>query len=123
MSLLAKRMAGRASRNRVDRAYMLIRQGFLRELRTRTPSVSLRELARFAKLPMARLGELEHGRGKRVTLAEAIAIADVLYSPGALETDGICRVCGCTDDWACDGGCEWVNAQHTLCSACEEPAL
>lgn len=27
-----------------------------------------------------------------------------------------CRVCGCTDDYACDGGCEWVDAD--LCSAC-----
>ena len=29
---------------------------------------------------------------------------------------GVCRVCGCTDDRACDGGCWWV--QPDLCSAC-----
>jgi hypothetical protein len=29
---------------------------------------------------------------------------------------GICRVCGCTDYEACDGGCEWVEPD--LCSQC-----
>lgn len=27
-----------------------------------------------------------------------------------------CRVCGCTDDRACPGGCYWV--EEDLCSAC-----
>ena len=27
-----------------------------------------------------------------------------------------CRVCGCTDDHACPGGCSWV--EEDLCSAC-----
>ncbi len=31
---------------------------------------------------------------------------------------GVCVFCGCTDDHACEGGCLWVNVQHTLCSAC-----
>jgi len=29
-----------------------------------------------------------------------------------------CRVCGCTDDWACPEGCWWV--EEDLCSACVE---
>ena len=29
---------------------------------------------------------------------------------------GVCRVCGCTDEWGCDGGCEWVEPD--LCSEC-----
>jgi len=29
---------------------------------------------------------------------------------------GVCRVCGCTDEWACPGGCHWVEPD--LCSAC-----
>lgn len=29
-----------------------------------------------------------------------------------------CRVCGCTDDNACAGGCYWVEPD--LCSACEK---
>jgi hypothetical protein len=37
---------------------------------------------------------------------------------GVLSDAGIryCRVCGCTDDYACDEGCEW--AEEDLCSAC-----
>jgi hypothetical protein len=31
-----------------------------------------------------------------------------------------CRVCGCTDDRACEGGCSWIEAD--LCSACVETA-
>lgn len=30
-----------------------------------------------------------------------------------------CRVCGCTDSHACDGGCYWV--EDDLCSACADP--
>lgn len=33
---------------------------------------------------------------------------------------GTCRICGCTDDRACIGGCEWVDDSHTLCSVCYE---
>lgn len=29
-----------------------------------------------------------------------------------------CRICGCTEDHACEGGCYWVGPD--LCSACEE---
>jgi hypothetical protein len=29
---------------------------------------------------------------------------------------GVCRVCGCTDDRACPGGCFWVEPD--LCSSC-----
>lgn len=29
---------------------------------------------------------------------------------------GVCRVCGCTDDRACPGGCYWVEPD--LCSRC-----
>ncbi len=39
------------------------------------------------------------------------------------ENMDICRVCGCTNDEACDGGCDW--AEEGLCSQCvgvEAPA-
>lgn len=29
-----------------------------------------------------------------------------------------CRVCGCTDDAACEGGCSWASPGHDLCSSC-----
>ncbi len=33
---------------------------------------------------------------------------------------GVCFVCCCTDEYGCDEGCSWVDAEHTLCSACQE---
>lgn len=41
-------------------------------------------------------------------------LADIL-----LELGPICRVCGCTEERACEGGCTWVAAD--LCSACVRP--
>lgn len=34
-----------------------------------------------------------------------------------MSQPGICRVCGCTDDRACPGGCWWVEPD--LCSQCQ----
>jgi hypothetical protein len=31
-----------------------------------------------------------------------------------------CIACGCTDAVACPGGCEWVQDDPPLCSACAE---
>jgi len=31
---------------------------------------------------------------------------------------GVCRVCGCTEERACEGGCYWVDSKKELCSAC-----
>lgn len=31
---------------------------------------------------------------------------------------GTCRVCGCTEDAACVGGCCWADESETLCSQC-----
>lgn len=36
---------------------------------------------------------------------------------------GVCRVCGCVDEMACEGGCTWVDDEHTLCSACCPPPV
>ena len=32
------------------------------------------------------------------------------------EKERTCRVCGCTEESACEGGCSWV--EEDLCSAC-----
>jgi hypothetical protein len=40
---------------------------------------------------------------------------------GLILLPGTCSQCGCTDDNACEGGCAWVDAEHTLCTACETP--
>lgn len=31
---------------------------------------------------------------------------------------GVCRLCGCTEERACPGGCSWANATRTICSRC-----
>ena len=36
---------------------------------------------------------------------------------------GFCQTCGCTDRYACPGGCAWVNKGNTLCSQCYERTL
>lgn len=44
------------------------------------------------------------------------------YQDLMLEVDSLemprCRICGCTDDNACPGGCSW--AEDDLCSECVE---
>lgn len=41
-------------------------------------------------------------------------------SSGCPKLDGlpVCRVCGCSEEDACEGGCSWV--EDDLCSACQE---
>lgn len=43
-----------------------------------------------------------------------------LLNLGHVPDDSTCRVCGCTQDHACPGGCHWV--EPNLCSACVENA-
>jgi hypothetical protein len=31
---------------------------------------------------------------------------------------GVCRVCGCTEDRACEGGCSWKDDTKTICTRC-----
>ena len=42
---------------------------------------------------------------------------------GAQGADGPrCRVCGCTDDAPCPGGCSWIQSlfgEGDLCSSCD----
>ncbi len=40
------------------------------------------------------------------------------FAPGPRPGIRKCRICGCTEDHACEGGCYWVGPD--LCSACEE---
>lgn len=46
------------------------------------------------------------------------AILDKLQGDKKPKAAGKCRVCGCTDDHACPGGCYWVEPD--LCSVCAE---
>lgn len=55
-----------------------------------------------------------------VTARLELAAADApTIRPGGkfvFTLDGTCRVCGCSNDRACPGGCVW--AEPNLCSRC-----
>ncbi len=36
-----------------------------------------------------------------------------------MKRKGICSVCGCTEEDACEEGCSWANRAQNLCSACK----
>lgn len=44
---------------------------------------------------------------------------DLVSAPEAQPTIATCRVCGCTEEFACDRGCEWV--EPGLCTSCAGP--
>lgn len=57
----------------------------------------------------------------------AYVLSAVLEKLGreSAAVSGRCRVCGCTDNAACEGGCWWIEERgslyppRTLCSQCE----
>ena len=57
-----------------------------------------------------------------LSIYEALLLLKWVYRDDPVgETEGPdtvrrCRVCGCTDDQACEGGCYWV--EDDLCSSC-----
>lgn len=64
------------------------------------------------------------GRGQLKVLR--LAIVDGRTQPVAYMARrgrGCCAVCGCTDLYACVGGCGWANASHTRCTRCLEEEL
>lgn len=70
-------------------------------------------------------GRYDRGLTVRVELPRPrVRGFDQLFARIAEQLDGlpvvgVCRVCGCTDDRACPGGCSWADARHTICSSCE----
>lgn len=59
------------------------------------------------------------GRGRVKVLR--LAIVDGRTVPCAYiarSGPGMCQHCGCTDAYACVGGCSWVDLAHTVCSRC-----
>lgn len=74
---------------------------------------SQRVTVRLGRRDMARLKRLAELAGE----ADLTVVARALILRAAADLDvRRCRVCGCTDAEACDGGCEWVAAD--LCSEC-----
>ncbi|ATE60138.1 hypothetical protein [Thauera sinica] len=57
------------------------------------------------------------GQFQRVTIEE-VSFEPCSHSYWRIVTEPqVCRICGCTWDHACSGGCFWVEAD--LCSRCD----
>lgn len=60
--------------------------------------------------------------GKRpstLSARQVLAASRARRRPKPKPVAGTCRVCGCTDNNACQPmGCWWVDDTHTLCSEC-----
>lgn len=60
--------------------------------------------------------------GKRELHARLAKMAKLdvkkLTKQAAEAEKGTCFVCGCTEEKACDGGCEWADEGQKLCSSC-----
>lgn len=79
-------------------------------------------------LLLARLTPADQERGlcfmldidrKYVKRAIAEIVGNLLArsAPKVTPTPGFCRFCGCTEAKACEGGCAWIDAEMTACSA------
>jgi hypothetical protein len=58
---------------------------------------------------------------RRILNADASEETLYVTVPAGLGVKRACRVCGCTENHACPGGCYWVDVD--LCSACREKGL
>lgn len=72
-------------------------------------------------------GYFGHERFPKAAKAFGIDVAKILDAAAPLEPKpkapagavaGECRVCHCTEDNACEGGCSWEDETQTLCSEC-----
>lgn len=62
-------------------------------------------------------------RPGRRSARQAVTADDQLVVGEADSWDVVCRVCGCSDDRPCPGGCVWAqpgDMDGDLCSSCAE---
>jgi len=77
--------------------------------------------APYARIAFAAYAEME--RDLNAEIVDALPREAFEASEGRLpripsSLGGACRICGCTQNFACDGGCGW--AAEDLCTACVE---
>ena len=61
----------------------------------------------------------KHPRIRRLEIAGALIAAEI---DRELRLAGVCRVCGCTEDSPCPGGCAWADKERTICTTCQDKA-
>jgi hypothetical protein len=92
------------------------------ELGGRGMAISLRELAR-RTVPEC-IDAAAWARNRRPLSVRPAWLGELVSEGRARLVSGVCEGCGCTDGSACEPfGCAWMNAAHTLCSACEDDAF
>lgn len=72
-----------------------------------------RDLALHIEASTIRDAAIDRGLDPDEAEAEARKVMGNMYRAAGVRA---CRVCGCTDDEACEGGCGWV--EDDLCSEC-----
>lgn len=71
-------------------------------------------------------GATGRGAGPRDPRRDATNPSSRVVTMSIRLIPGVCFVCDCTEEMACsdvDGPCCWVDAEQTLCSACERKGL
>ena len=58
---------------------------------------------------------LERSVEAKITLPDDQTV--ITFKLNVDEYSTVCRVCGCTNSVACEGGCHWI--EEDLCSSCE----
>lgn len=90
---------------------------------TRAGEIAARLDAKFAELNELQPGDVveDDGEGGH-TIERATESDNAAHIPDADVTPA-CRICGCTDEEACEGGCTWVDDPDEvgdLCSVCRD---
>ena len=80
--------------------------------------------SRAAVAAWKRLGDVEDRfRETRIGDDDRTALFDAIRTlPEPAAAPFVCRYCGCTPEAGCDVGCEWVDVNATICSACVDPS-
>jgi hypothetical protein len=68
--------------------------------------------------PCPRCGRTTYTDHRRLVGVVVPKMAVALCSKCGYNGYGTCKVCGCSDTMACEGGCSWTNRKHDLCSNC-----
>jgi hypothetical protein len=56
---------------------------------------------------------------KSVKKQKAKEKKEKIAAPEKKPESGVCRICGCTEEKPCKGGCAWTDKTKTLCTACQ----
>ena len=60
-----------------------------------------------------------NGVRNQLLAMERRGLMDLLpYTTRGIRVNRACRVCGCTENQPCEGGCAWASNEYNLCDKC-----